>query len=132
MFSISLKNNSETWEDVTANNCLEYLKQYNGLTDEQICDTIENIFSKAQLQKFQTYSDVTNSIYWIVKYNHEIKAYLDEVKTEHDKKILNNLIGGRADLLDEVLVNDFYATLILKKIVKEDKNIMLQELNLTL
>lgn len=132
MFSISLKNNKETWEDVTANNCLEYLKQYNGLTDEQICDTIENIFSKAQLEKFQTYSDVTNSIYWIVKYNHEIKAFLEEVKTEHDKKILNNLIGGRADLLDEVLVNDFYATLILKKLVKKDKNIVLQELNLNL
>lgn len=132
MFNISLKNNSETWKDVTANNCLEYLKQYNGLTDEQICDTIENIFSKAQLQKFQTYSDVTNLIYWIVKYNHEIKVCQDEAKTEHDKKILNNLIEGRAELLDELLVNDLYATLILKKLAKEDKNIIFQELNLTL
>ena len=132
MFNISLKNNKETWEDVTANNCLKYLKQYNGLTDEQICDTIENIFSKAQLQKFQTYSDVTNSICWIVKYNHEIKVCQDEAKTERGKKILNNLIEGRAELLDELLVNDLYATLILKKLAKEDKNIILQELNLTL
>lgn len=123
MFDITLKNNSEKWEDVTARNCLQYLEQNNGLDYDTIVCALHDWANdnNISLEQLQQGNDLTNAIFWIFDYQKSIKA-------EEDPAIKEELEWSYSQLFDTVLSDESYCTIVLHRIANKDKNIILTEL----
>lgn len=123
MFDITLKNNYEKWEDVTARNCLQYLEQNNGLDYDAIVCALRDWANdnNISLEQLQQGNDLTNTIFWIFDYQKSIKA-------EKNPVIKEELEWSYAQLFDTVLSDENYCTIILHRIASKDNNIILTEL----
>lgn len=124
MYDISLKNNSEKWENVTARNCLQYLGQYNDLENDTIVCALREWTkdNNISLEQLRQGNDLTNTIFWIFEYQKSIRA-------EKDPTIKEELEWSYAQLFDAVLSDENYCNMVLNRIANKDTNIILTKVD---
>ncbi|RMC47856.1 hypothetical protein [Lactobacillus sp. ESL0225] len=126
MYTITLKNKSEVWEDMYAANCIQYLIRYNGLTEKNIINALSSIIKRMNfdIDRLQVLDDIGNIIYWIFDYNNDIEV-LENKNANSD--ILQKLKDGQQNLIKELLLNDIWCDLVLNELAKIDSKIILKK-----
>lgn len=126
MYTITLKNKSEVWEDVYAANCIQYLIRYNGLTEKNIVKALSLIIKRMNLDidRLQVLGNIGNTIYWIFNYNNDIEV-LENKNANSD--ILQKLKDGQRNLIKELLLDVTLCDLVLNELVKIDSKIILKK-----
>ncbi len=126
MYTITLKNKSEVWEDVYAANCIQYLIRYNGLTEKNIVKALSLIIKRMNLDinRLQVLGNIGNIIYWIFNYNNDIEV-LENKNANSD--ILQKLKDGQRNLIKELLLDVTLCDLVLNELAKIDSKIILKK-----